>query len=302
MYILLTDLYFKVKTMEICIVGLGLIGGSMAMALKRAGYRVEGFNRSPKPLQYALENNIVDGTASSFEKYDVVIVALPPQATVDFILNTPFKKGAIVADICGVKRLIEDAVYSADLSINYVGMHPMAGKEVTGIENACADLFDRASMVITHGRFTDYNSLETIKALVKDMGFKYLVECTAELHDRKIAYTSQLAHVVSNAYVNDEEIEGCLGFTGGSFQDMTRIAGVDENAWAALYLDNADNLLNKCNNLIACLQGFVKELEKAQGDGDTASLAKFLSVGATAYRNGKAENFVGDGITVTQLK
>ena len=292
----------KEKTMEICIVGLGLIGGSMAMALKRAEYKVDGFNRSPKPLQYALENNIIDGIATSFETYDVVIVALPPQATVGFIKNTTFKNGAIVADICGVKRLIEREVYSANLNINYVGMHPMAGKEVTGIENACQDLFDRASMVITHGERTDEKSVVIIKELVKAMGFKYLVECSAELHDRKIAYTSQLAHVVSNAYVNDEEIEGCLGFTGGSFQDMTRIAGVDENAWAALYLDNADNLLAKCNNLISCLQGFAMELEDAQKSGKTENLAKYLSVGATAYRNGKAENFVGSGITVTRLK
>ncbi|MGN0805744.1 MAG: prephenate dehydrogenase, partial [Candidatus Coproplasma sp.] len=229
-------------------------------------------------------------------------VALPPQATVNFIKTTPFKKGAIVTDICGVKRLIEKEVYSADLAINYVGMHPMAGKEVTGVENACADLFDRASMVITHGERTDGKSLDTMKALVKDMGFKYLVECTADLHDKKIAYTSQLAHVVSNAYVNDEEIEGCLGFTGGSFQDMTRIAGVDENAWAALYFDNADNLLQKCNNLTSCLQGFAKELEAAQNSGSCEKLAKYLSTGATAYRNGKAENFVGEGITVTRLK
>lgn len=288
--------------MEICIVGLGLIGGSMAMALKRAGYKVDGHNRSPKPLKYALDNNVIDGAATSFEKYDVVIVALPPQTTVNFIKNTTFKNGAIVADICGVKRLIEREVYSANLSINYVGLHPMAGKEVTGIENACADLFDRASMVITHGERTDDKSVEVMKSLAKDMGFKYLVECSAELHDRKIAYTSQLAHVVSNAYVNDEEIEGCLGFTGGSFQDMTRIAGVDENAWAALYVDNADNLLKKCNNLIACLQGFALELEDAKISGKTENLAKYLSVGATAYRNGKAENFVGDGITVTRLK
>ncbi|MGN1104114.1 MAG: prephenate dehydrogenase [Candidatus Coproplasma sp.] len=288
--------------MKICIVGLGLIGGSMAMALKRAGYKVDGSNRSPKPLQYALDNNIIDGAATSFETYDVVFVALPPQATVNFILTTPFKKGAIVADICGVKRLIEREVYSANLPVSYVGMHPMAGKEVTGIENACEDLFDRASMVITHGERTDEESVTVIKELVKAMGFKYLVECSAELHDRKIAYTSQLAHVVSNAYVNDEEIEGCLGFTGGSFQDMTRIAGVDENAWASLYLDNADNLLQKCNNLISCLQGFAMELEDAKNSGSTQKLAKYLSVGATAYRNGKAENFVGEGITVTGLK
>ncbi len=288
--------------MKICIVGLGLIGGSMAMSLKRAGYMVDGSNRSQAPLDYALKNKIIDNAASSFIGYDVVIVALPPEAAIRFILNTPFKEGAIIADICGIKRKIESAVYSANLPINYIGMHPMAGKEVTGIENACSDLFDRASMVITHGIYTDERALNAMKAIVKDMGFKYIVECTAEIHDKKIAYTSQLAHVVSNAYVNDSEIDGCLGFTGGSFQDMTRIAGVDENAWACLYLDNADNLLEKCNNLISCLQGFAKELEIAQRTGNTKGLIGYLGIGATAYRNGKAENFIGDGITVTRLK
>lgn len=288
--------------MKICIVGLGLIGGSLAMALKRAGYSVDGYNRSSAPLSYALKNGIVDGAANDFTLYDVVIVALPPQAAINFILNTPFKKDAVVADICGVKRNIEQAVRSSSVAQNYIGMHPMAGKEVTGVQNACADLFDKASMVITHADFTNPNALKIAKAIVKDIGFKYLVECSAELHDRKIAYTSQLAHVVSNAYVNDCEIEGCLGFTGGSFQDMTRIAGVDENAWAWLYLDNADNLLEKCNNLINSLQKFSTELSAAKDSGDVKGLVDYLSVGATAYRNGKAENFVGDGITVTRLK
>ena len=118
----------------------------------------------------------------------------------------------------------------------------MAGKEVSGIENACADLFDSASMVITSDSRTDKKSLEVISALTEEMGFKYIVRCTAETHDRKIAYTSQLAHVVSNAYVKDNEINGCIGFTGGSFQDMTRIAGVDETVWSSLYLNNAENL------------------------------------------------------------
>jgi len=288
--------------MKICIVGLGLIGGSICMSLKRAGYAVDGWNRSRKAVGFALRNNIIDREAESFTDYDLVIVALPPETAIEFILSTPFKEGAIVADICGVKKKIEDAVYSTHLPIKYIGTHPMAGKEVTGIENACADLFDKASMVITHGIYTDERALSAIKALVKDMGFKYIVECSAELHDRKIAYTSQLAHVVSNAYVNDAEIDGCLGFTGGSFQDMTRIAGVDENAWAALYLDNADNLLEKCRNLTSSLQGLIKELEKAKSTGDIAGLTAYLGVGAKAYRAGKAENFVGDGITVTRLK
>lgn len=288
--------------MKICVAGLGLIGGSLCMALKRAGYKVDGFNRSAKPLEYALKNGIIDGAAADFEGYDVVFVALPPKPTIDFILKTKFKCGAIVADICGVKRAVEDAVYGAGLNIKYVGTHPMAGKEVSGVENACADLFDKASMVITRGIYTDECALSVIKRLTKDMGFKRIVECSAELHDRKIAYTSQLAHVVSNCYVNDPEIDGCLGFTGGSFQDMTRIAGVDESVWAELYLDNADNLLVSATTLYESLGKFIKALKQSKAEGDSTTVRENLSVGANAYRNGKANGFTGDGITVTELK
>ncbi len=272
------------------------------MALKRAGYNVDGYNRSAAPLEYALKNNIVDGAAESFECYDVVFVALPPKPTVDFILNTRFKDGAVVADICGVKKYIADAVYGANLNVNYVGTHPMAGKEVSGVENACADLFDNASMVITPDIYTDERALNVIKTLVKDMGFKRIVECSAELHDRKIAYTSQLAHVVSNCYVNDPEIDGCLGFTGGSFQDMTRIAGVDENVWSELYLRNAGNLIEKAETLHKSLGNFIEALKEAERSASTEAVKRNLSVGANAYRNGKANNFAGDGITVTELK
>lgn len=288
--------------MKICVAGLGLIGGSMCMALKRAGYNVDGYNRSAAPLNYALKNNIIDYAAENFESYDVVFVALPPEPTVSFILNTRFKSGAIVADICGVKKYIEDAVYGAQLSVNYVGTHPMAGKEVSGVENACADLFDRASIVITRGIYTDEHAVGAVKKLVKDMGFARIVECSAKVHDRKIAYTSQLAHVVSNCYVNDPEIDGCLGFTGGSFQDMTRIAGVDEKMWAELFLRNADNLLVSAENLASSLDKFIAALKEAKESGNAEAVQKNLSVGANAYRNGKANQFTGDGITVTELK
>ncbi len=271
------------------------------MALRRAGYRVDGWNRSKSAVSFAEEHGVIDGEVKNFALSDVVFVALPPEATVRFILETKFKQNAVVSDICGVKRMIEDAA-SSRRDIRYIGTHPMAGKEVSGVQNACADLFDNASMVITHGICTDEPALTLIKKLVKDMGFKYIVECTADLHDSKIAYTSQLAHVVSNCYVNDPEIEGCLGFTGGSFQDMTRIAGVDENVWASLYLANSDNLLEKAENLYSSLGGFIQALKEAKSSSDSGALREFLSVGAEAYRAGKAGNFCGDGIKVTALK
>lgn len=284
--------------MKICVAGLGLIGGSLCMSLKRAGYFVAGYNRSSAPLQFALENNIIDEAASSFSNYDVVFVALPLKASIDFILHTPFKRGAVVADICGVKRPVEEAVYATRLPIKYIGTHPMAGKEVSGIKNACQDLFDNASMVVTDSKFTDDNAKRTIIKLTKEMGFKRLVQCTAEVHDKKIAYTSQLAHIVSNAYVKDKTIESCLGFTGGSFQDMTRIAGVDESMWSELYLANADNLAANINLLC----GHLTQVNAALKSGDKQALQAVLREGREQFLNSKNNSFQGDGIKVTLLK
>ena len=266
------------------------------MALKRAGYFVAGWNRSEKSVKYALENRIIDERAENFD-YDVVFVALPPQATVSFIDTQVFKDGCIVADICGVKKYIEDAVLSKQRNFKYVGCHPMAGKEVSGIENACKDLFDNANMVITRSDKTDNAALDIMRKLTADMGFKYLVECSAETHDKKIAYTSQLAHIVSNAYVKNREIDDCLCFTGGSFQDMTRIAGVDEEVWADLYLINARNLSKNIANLSDSLM----ELKDAIESGDRRNLVRILHDGKQRFEN--CTNFVTDtDIFVQKLK
>ncbi|MBD5584641.1 MAG: prephenate dehydrogenase/arogenate dehydrogenase family protein [Clostridia bacterium] len=283
--------------MRICVAGLGIIGGSICMALKRAGYSVDGWNRSPLPPTYALNNGIIDGIAESFDKYDTVFVALPPKATEEFLDKTSFKKGATVTDICGVKKPIEAVICAKYRNFNYVGCHPMAGKEVSGIENACADLFDNASMVITKNAQTDEGALNVIRELTKAMGFKYIVECSAEIHDRKIAYTSQLAHVLSNAYVKDGEIDCCVGFTGGSFQDMTRIAGVDEKMWASLYLENSENITRKITSLIASLA----EIKDAIAEGDEQKLVKILAVGRELFEKSKKIE-ANDDIFVQKLK
>ncbi len=283
--------------MKICVAGLGLIGGSLCMALGRAGFMPDGWNRSPAPVEYALKNAIIGGVATDFSLYDVVFVALPPRASADFICGTAFKDGAVVADICGVKQFIERAVYSQLRNFYYVGTHPMAGKEVSGIKNACADLFDRANMVITTCPATHAPALELIKELTRKMGFARIVECSAEVHDRKIAYTSQLAHVVSNAYVKDGEIAGCAGFTGGSFQDMTRIAGVDEGVWSELYLLNSANLSGRIDTLIKNLSVIKSAVEK----GDANALAALLKEGRAIFTR-PTENLADDDIKVTRLK
>lgn len=288
--------------MKICVVGLGLIGGSVCLSLKGRGHKIDGYDISEEVMRYAKINGVINSPAQNFSSYDVVFVALPPQATLDFILNTTFSSGCVVCDLCGVKKFIESGVYAARRDIKYIGAHPMAGKEVSGIGNACADLFSGANMVITRGIYTDEAAFDVIKALSAEMGFARIVECSAAVHDRKIAYTSQLAHVVSNSYVRDGEISACLGFTGGSFQDMTRIAGVDEKIWATLYLKNYENIHGKCENLINSLRCFLDALEKANESGDESCLSGYLSSGANAYRAGKAEEFFGEGIKITGLK
>lgn len=283
--------------MKVGIVGLGLIGGSLALALRRAGHFVIGKNRSRAPVEYALAHSVIDCEGAA-EEADVVFVALPPAAAAEYICTAQFGKDTVVADICGVKRYIERQVLTRRPNLKYVGTHPMAGKEVSGVENACADLFDNASMVLTSNIYTDQRAYALIKQLVKDMGFKRLVECSAEVHDRKIAYTSQLAHIVSNCYVKDGEIEGCLGFTGGSFQDMTRIAGVDENVWSELYLANADNLCGNIRSLAAHLNQAADAIER----GDPEVLKAVLRAGREQFENEKNNSFQGRDIRTTLLK
>ena len=284
--------------MDICVAGLGLIGGSMCMALQRAGQGVWGWNRSRKPLDFALRKGIIDAEARDFESFDVIFVALPPEATIDFINNHEFNDGAIVADICGVKGWIEEEIYSVPRNFRYVGCHPMAGKEVSSVFNACEDLFDNASMVITHSDKTDPKALATIKNLTKIMGFKRIVECSAKIHDAKIAYTSQLAHVVSNAYVKNDELDGCIGFTGGSFQDMTRIAGVDEGVWASLYLKNAERLTSNIASIISSLE----QIKNAISCGDKSGLEEVLREGRKLFEARRDERAPSDDIKVTELK
>lgn len=269
--------------MKICVAGLGIIGGSLCLALKRAGYSVAGWNRSQKPINYALENDIIDESATDFKKYDAVFVALPPKAAVKFLNENEFKDGAVVADICGVKGYLEKEIYKKPRNFRYLGTHPMAGKEVSGVENACADLFDGASIIIVNNQNSDIYAVQLITELVAEMGFKKIIECSSDEHDRKIAYTSQLAHVVSNAYVKNEEIKGCLGFTGGSFQDMTRIAGVDENVWTELYLLNKKNLSLQIASLISSLE----DIKSALDDGDEEELKRVLKDGRTVFEENK---------------
>ncbi len=260
---------------KIAVVGLGIIGGSIAGALTKAGYAVDGFNRSEKALSYALNAGYIRAKGASLSDYDVVFLALPPEITLEYLQNATFKDGALVSDICGVKEVMERAVYEEKRSYRYVGIHPMAGKETSGIASATPNLFLNANLVITHAPNTREEDVDEIKEYAKAMGFGKIVECSAEEHDKKIALTSQLAHIVSNAYVKSPQVKGCDGFTGGSFQDMTRIAGVDERVWTPLYAYNRENILAELDGLIGKLSVYRDALDS----GDDEALSSALKEG-----------------------
>ena len=265
--------------MKIMIAGLGLIGGLMAKSLNRAGFSVDDFDRE-EVVEFALKENIIKDKAKDYSIYDVVFIALPPDATMDFIDNNNFKDGAIVADICGVKKVVENVVYKKSRNFRYVGCHPMAGKEVSGIQNSTEKLFDKANMIIVETENTDLKAVKTLEDIFSQMGFKLIKKCSSDHHDTKIAYTSQLAHIVSNAYVKSPSAKDYVGFTGGSFQDMTRIAGVDEDVWTRLYMLNREKISKELSILILNLSQYLVAFESNDEEG----LKKLLKEGRAAKK------------------
>lgn len=260
--------------MNILVAGLGLIGGSTAKSLRRAGYLADGFDR-PQVLRAAVEAKAIAKACEDTSVYDLVFVALPPDAAMRFMDESVFQDGAIVVDFCGIKGVIEQFIYAKKRNFRYVGCHPMAGKEVSGFENASETLFDGASMILVKNEHTDAGAVSQLLSIYKEMGFSMIRECTAQEHDRKIAYTSQLAHIVSNAYVKSPEANGFFGFTGGSFQDMTRIAGVDEKIWTRLYILNREAVTEQLALLVSKLQEYLAALER----GDESALCALLKEG-----------------------
>lgn len=265
--------------MKITVYGLGIIGASVCASLKRAGHTVLGKNRSKAAVEYALAHGYIDGEAQSFEGAEAVVLALPPRACMDVLDGEHFPDGCIVTDICGVKAPIEKTVFAKKRNYRYVGMHPMAGKETSGIASASVDLFQNKNLIITRCAETDENAFNAVRQLGVDMGFSRIVVCSAEEHDKMIALTSQLAHVVSNAYVKSPLTAECLGFTGGSFQDMTRIAGVDENVWTELFFLNSQNLTAEIKRLCARLNEYAAALEA----GDEEQMRKLFVEGRQSF-------------------
>ena len=257
------------------VIGLGIIGGSICASLTKAGYAVDGTDINAQSVEYALRKGYIKARALDISDYDAVFLALPPRETLSLINTLTFKENALVCDICGIKTETENAVFAFPRNYRYIGVHPMAGKESSGILSASPDLFHYANLIIVRAEQTQESAIAEIKEYANAMRFGNIIQCSAKEHDKKIALTSQLAHILSNVYVKSPQVQDCEGFTGGSFQDMTRIAGVDERVWTQLYLGNREYLLEELEYFLQNLQQY----QEALLNNDEEKLAELLKEG-----------------------
>lgn len=255
--------------MNIAVIGLGLIGGSLAKGIKaRTSHTVYGCDINEETMLLARLCGAIDGEVSeeTLPLCNVILVALRPAAAIEWVRNNAglISKDAVVVDMCGVKRTVCRPLseLAEKHGFAYIGGHPMAGKERGRFINSADTLFVGAPMILTPDRNTTPQLLEMLEKLFTDIGFARMVYTTPDEHDRIIAYTSQLAHITSSAYIKSPEAQRQRGFSAGSYRDMTRVAHLDEDMWTELCMDNADYLTEQAELLAAHLQEYISALRE----------------------------------------
>ena len=267
--------------MKIGIVGLGLIGASFAKAYKEAGHNVLAYDIDESAILMGKLQGFVDGnlTREDLKDCDLVIICLYPEATVKYIEEnaSAFNKNGIVMDACGNKRVVCDSAFkiAEQNGFTFVGAHPMAGNKYSGLKHSRATLFNGAPMVLVPPVFDDMNFLDRIKDLLEPCQFGSFCLSHADKHDKMIAFTSQMAHLVSNAYVKSPSAADHHGFSAGSYKDMTRVAWLNPTMWTQLFLENKDNLIFEIDHL----QEELAKYRKALADDDRETLCSLLEEG-----------------------
>lgn len=248
--------------MNILICGLGLIGASLAKTLKKnTKHTVLGWNRTPSVTEKALRDGVIDRTGDIDELMadaDITFVNFYPEAIVPFILEhkNSFKKDSIVTDSCGIKSKICYELKDEKLDFYFIGAHPMAGREVGGYDNSLATLYDNASFIVTPLDESPRNKVDALVGLAQDMGFARTVVTTPEHHDEMIAFTSQIAHVLACSYVLSPLAPSHAGYSAGSYRDVSRVARINADMWADLFIDNKDALVREIDDLVSNLMQF----------------------------------------------
>ena len=253
--------------MTVGIVGLGLIGGSFAKAYHAAGHTVLAFDTDRSTYDFAVLSGTVNGplTDETLSTCDLILIAVIPSAAVGYLKQhgAHIGKKPIVIDCCGTKRVVCTACFplAKQFGFTYLGGHPMAGTHNSGFKYATATMFHNAPMVLVPANHNDIELLSRVKELLAPAGFSRFSVTTAEQHDEMIAFTSQLAHVVSNAYIKSPTAGLHKGFSAGSYKDMTRVAWLAPKMWAELFLENKDFLMAELNTLIDNLRQYQDAME-----------------------------------------
>lgn len=269
------------------IIGLGLIGGSLALALKGfEDYEIIGVDVSQPTLRFAAEHGVADRLTGEAEKVipeaDVVVLALHPQGIVRFLAEhrEQFKPGSLVTDVCGVKTAVMAGAEVLPETVDFIGCHPMAGTEFSGIEHAFGEMFRDAHLILTPRETSTPEHLALMERLAAYIGCKDVCKTTPEAHDAMIAYTSQVMHVIAVSVCDDPKLFECKGFEGSSFRGCTRVAALDVGLWTELFSMNAPALLEVLDRLQENLSAYREVL----ASGDTEKLAKKLSWSAARKR------------------
>ena len=273
--------------MIVGVVGLGLIGGSAAKAFKAAGATVLAFDIDEPIVGYACLEGVVDGVLNSenIASCDLLLLTATPKAVVDYLhdIAVLIAPHTLVVDFCGTKEKVCDAGFTlaAKHGFTFVGGHPMAGLQYSGYKYSKATLYSGASFIMVPPVHDDIVLLDRVKQSLAPLGFKKFVVTTATFHDRMIAYTSQMCHVVSNAFIKSPSAQHHKGYSAGSFRDFTRVSRLNENMWTELFLDNREHLLGELDLLINSLH----EYRDAIASGDADTLCSLLRDGRIAKEN-----------------
>ena len=267
---------------RILIVGLGLIGGSYAEGLTRAGFEVGAVTRSQESVDFALSKGFISSgttevTREYVSRFDIIVFALYPHVFLSWIENFQdyIKPGALLTDVTGVKRSV---VYKVQEmlrdDLEFVGAHPMAGRELYGVKNADCSVFEGANYIVTPTEANTEGAVATCEDLGRALGFGCISRLSPEEHDEMIGFLSQLTHCIAVALMNSKESRHLAEFTGDSFRDLTRIARINDGMWSELFLLNRDELLSQMDLFI----GKFGELRDALADGDVEKMREMMKI------------------------
>lgn len=284
---------------RILVVGLGLIGGSLAMALQGfEDYEVVGAVRSQATRDKAEAMGAADrltfAPAAELPGADVVILCQDPAGIIAFLEEHKdrFKPGCLIWDVCGVKTAVMEAAQCLPQGVDFIGCHPMAGKEVSGIDNAEAGLFRNTHFIVTPGPNATREHLDLLRRMADWCQFGDVIETTPERHDQMIAYTSQMMHVIAVSVCDNEELFSCVGFEGGSFRDCTRVAALDPAMWTQLFTLNAPAL----SQVVGALEERIHQYRVAIENNDREGLNAMLAHASDRKKQINLERARGDDV------